>query len=177
MTGKYEIEIYNNRVHYFLTIKRNITIIQGDSATGKTELIRLLADFEANGRSSGITVISDAPCTVLTNVDWELRLQALTKHIIFMDETAGFVHSKRFAELVRGSDNYFVIITRDDLKQLPYSIEEIYGLRDASASQKYKPLKRIYNETYKLYNLEMNEGVRGTGSLTQMSQGTCPSDS
>ena len=28
MTGKYEIEVYNNRVHYFLTVKRNITILQ-----------------------------------------------------------------------------------------------------------------------------------------------------
>ena len=37
MTGKYDIEIYNKRVHYHLTVKRNITVIQGDSATGKTE--------------------------------------------------------------------------------------------------------------------------------------------
>jgi hypothetical protein len=32
MTGKYDIEVYNNRVHYFLTVKRNITVIQGNSA-------------------------------------------------------------------------------------------------------------------------------------------------
>ena len=44
MVGKYEIEVYNNKVHYFLTIKRNITILQGDSATGKTELIRLIQE-------------------------------------------------------------------------------------------------------------------------------------
>lgn len=42
MVGKYEIEVYNNKVHYFLTIKRNITILQGNSATEKTELIRLV---------------------------------------------------------------------------------------------------------------------------------------
>ena len=40
MTGKYDIEIYNKRVHYHLTVKRNITVIQGDSATGKTEDIK-----------------------------------------------------------------------------------------------------------------------------------------
>ena len=44
MVGKYEIEVYNNKVHYFLTIKRNITILQGDSETGKTELIRLIQE-------------------------------------------------------------------------------------------------------------------------------------
>ena len=49
MTGKYEIEIYNNRVHYFLTVKRNITILEGDSATGKSELLRLIESYEENG--------------------------------------------------------------------------------------------------------------------------------
>lgn len=28
MTGKYDIEIYNKRVHYHLTVKRNITVIR-----------------------------------------------------------------------------------------------------------------------------------------------------
>ena len=55
MTGKYDIEIYNKRVHYHLTVKRNITVIQGDSATGKTELLRMISDYENNGISSGIT--------------------------------------------------------------------------------------------------------------------------
>lgn len=156
MLGKYEIEVYNNRVHYFLTIKRNITILKGNSATGKTELIRLVGEYETNGASSGITLSCDVKCRVLTAVDWELRLNAMKKSIIFIDETAAFIHTKRFAELVKGSDNYFVIVSRDDLSQLPYSIDEIYGLRDATDTQKYKTYRRIYNEMYKIYNLETN---------------------
>jgi len=157
MIGKYDIELYNNKVHYFLTIKRNITILQGNSATGKTELIRLIGDYEANGVSSGITLICDVKCTVLTSIDWELRLSSLKQHIIFIDETASFLKSKRFAELVNGSDNYFVIVTRDELCQLPYSVEEIYGLRNVSDNQKYKSYKRVYNEMYKLYNFDVTE--------------------
>ncbi len=157
MLGKYEIEIYNNRVHYFLTIKRNITILKGNSATGKTELIRLISEYEASGASSGITLRCDTECRVLTAADWELRLKAMIKSIIFIDETAAFIHTKRFAELVKGSDNYFVIVSRDDLSQLPYSIDEIYGLRDATDRQKYKTYKRIYNEMYKIYNFETNQ--------------------
>lgn len=153
MTGKYEIEIYNNRVHYFLTVKRNITILQGDSATGKTELIRLISDYEENGTSSGIVVKCDLPCTVLTAVDWESRLDRLERHIIFIDETATFLKTKQFAERVRGADNYFVIVTRDDLPQLPYSVDEIYGLRNVSDGTKYKSFKKVYNEMYHLYNL------------------------
>ncbi len=56
MVGKYSIEVYNKKVHYFLTVKRNITILRGNSASGKTELIRLIGDYEANGSSSGITI-------------------------------------------------------------------------------------------------------------------------
>ena len=150
MTGKYDIEIYNSRVHYFLTVKRNITVIQGNSATGKTELIRLISDYEANGQSSGITLLCSLRCTVLTAVDWKVRLQGLSKSIVFIDETAGFIKTKEFAEQVRGCDNYFVIVTRDDLSQIPYSIEEIYGLKDASESQKYKQFGKVYNEMYKI---------------------------
>ncbi|MBQ8117992.1 MAG: translation initiation factor 2 [Lachnospiraceae bacterium] len=167
MTGKYEIEVYNNRVHYFLTVKRNITILQGDSATGKTELIRLISDHEENGVSSGITIKCDSPCTVLTAVDWELRLDRLKKHIIFIDETAVFLKTQQFAEHVRASDNYFVIVTRDDLPQLPYSVDEIYGLRNVSDSAKYKSFKKVYNEMYRLYNLKNPDRIKPDLVITE----------
>ena len=162
MVGKYEIEIYNKRVHYFLTVKRNITVLQGDSATGKTELIRLIREHEENGDSSGITVRCDVECTVLTSVDWEARLSRLRQHIIFMDETARFVRSREFAERVRGSDNYFVIISRDDLVQLPYSVDEIYGLRNDTS--KYNQFKKVYNEMYHLY---LSAGLVCRGSVVE----------
>ena len=167
MNGKYNIEVYNNRVHYYLTVKRNITILQGNSATGKTELLRLISDHETNGVSSGITLLCDKRCTVLTPVDWELRLSGLESSIVFIDETAGFIKSKRFAELVKGSDNYFVIVTRDDLSQLPYSIEEIYGLKNVSDNQKYKSYKRIYNEMYKLYDFNISKEFEPDTVLTE----------
>ena len=154
MTGKYSIEVYNNRVHYFLTVQRNITLIQGDSATGKTELIRMIQEHEANGRSSGITVVCEKNCTVLGPVDWELRLTAMNGQVVFIDETAGFIKSKRFAELVRGSDNYFVLVSRDGLSNLPYSVKEIYGLRNVSDTQRYKTYHHVYNEMYHLYHLD-----------------------
>lgn len=42
MKGRHRIVVKNNRIHYEFEIKRNITIIQGDSATGKTTLINML---------------------------------------------------------------------------------------------------------------------------------------
>ena len=157
MIGKYDIEVYNNKVHYSLTVKRNITIIQGFSATGKTELIRLIGQYEAYGTSSGITIKSDVPCKVLSGSDWELILKSTNNCIIFIDENVSFTRKKEFAKLVAESNNYFVIVTRDDLSELTYSVDEIYGLRDVSDTQKYKTFHKVYNEMYKLYNFDLKK--------------------
>ena len=159
MTGKYEIEVYNKRVHYHLTVKRNITILQGNSATGKTELLRMIGDYGNNGISSGITIICARRCVVIENAFWKEQLQALSQCIIFIDEGASFLQSIEFTRMVKGSDNYFVLVTRDSLEQLPYSIEEIYGMRQERDSQKYKNTRKIYNETYQLYNAKPNEMI------------------
>lgn len=154
MIGKYEIEVYNNKVHYSLIVKRNITIIQGFSATGKTELIRLIGQYESYGTSSGITIKSDVPCKVLGGSDWEIVLKSTNKSIIFIDENNTFTRKKEFAKYVAESDNYFVIVTRDDLSALSYSVDEIYGLRDVSDTQKYKSFYKVYNEMYMIKNFK-----------------------
>ena len=85
MVGKYEIEIYNNRVHFQLEIKRNITIIQGNSGTGKTTLIGLVADYERLGAGSGITLKCERPCSVLPVGDWVHYIKNTHRNIIFLD--------------------------------------------------------------------------------------------
>ena len=70
MKGKYKIVVQNNRLHYEFEIKRNITVIQGDSASGKTTLITMLRQAENLGNSSGVDVISDVPCRVLEGQSW-----------------------------------------------------------------------------------------------------------
>ena len=52
MKGLHKVIVQNNRLHYEFDIKRNITIIQGNSATGKTTMINLLMRFyDLNGGS------------------------------------------------------------------------------------------------------------------------------
>ena len=61
MKGKYSILVQNNRLRYEFTIYRNITIIRGDSATGKTTLLELLAAYYRDGESSGVIVRCEVP--------------------------------------------------------------------------------------------------------------------
>lgn len=62
---------------------------------------------------------------------------------LFTDEGNSFVKTEKFAKAVRGSDNYFVLITRENLYNLPYSVEEIYGIRSSGKYQK-KKLNEVY---------------------------------
>lgn len=130
----------NNRLHYEFEIKRNITIIKGDSATGKTTLINMIRQFTNLGNSSGIELVCDVPCRVLEGIDWQIILHNISGNIIFIDEENAFIKTEQFAKAVRESDNYFVLITRENLYNLPYSVEEIYGLH---SSGKYQNTKRI----------------------------------
>ncbi len=132
-------------------IEKRKAFIRGDSATGKTTLLELLDAYDRDGDSSGVLVRSEVPCVVIGGQRWQENLQFVHNSIVFIDECNRFIKSEDFAVSVKGSDNYFVIITRD-------SVKEIYGIRE---SGKYAGLKQVYNEFYHLYgamdNVELNE--------------------
>ncbi len=148
MKGKHNVIVSNNKLRYEFTIKRNITIIKGNSATGKTTLIDMLRQYSNLGESSGINVSSDVRCRVLEGQDWKLLLNGISNTIIFIDEESKFITTDEFAGEVRKSDNYFVLITRENLYNLPYSVEEIYGIH---SSGKFNETKKIYQEFYRIY--------------------------
>lgn len=148
MKGKKRVIIQNNRVHYEFVIKRNITIIQGDSASGKTTLVNMIRQAENLGESSGINVSCEVPCRVLEGVNWKIILENSRESIFFIDEENYFIKTEEFASAIRGSENYFVLITRENLYNLPYSVEEIYGLH---VSGKYRDTRKIYQKMYQIY--------------------------
>lgn len=151
MKGKYHVMVQNKRLRYEFDIKRNITIIRGDSATGKTTLYAMISLAARMGESSGVDIQCDKKCRTLEGPDWKLVLPTLHDHIIFLDEDDHFLKTTEFAGMVKTSDNYFVIITREDLPNLPYSVEEIYGIH---AAGKYHDMKRVFNAFYHLYRVE-----------------------
>ncbi len=148
MKGKYSITVENNVLQYKFEIKRNITIIKGDSATGKTTLIDMIREYYENGEQSGIALKCDKQCVVLEGRQWKVLLQNIHDSIVFIDEGNMFVTSYEFADAVKHSDNYFVIVTRESLSALPYSVDEIYGIK---SSGKYGTLKQTYQEFYHIY--------------------------
>ena len=149
MKGKHRVIVQNNRLHYEFEIKRNITILKGDSATGKTNLINMLRAAENLGPDSGVSVESDVSCRVLEGVNWKLVLKGVKNTVFFVDEENSFITTQDFAAEVSGADNYFVIITRENLYNLPYSVDEIYGLH---SSGRYQNTRQIYQQFYRIYS-------------------------
>lgn len=154
MKGKYHIIVQNNRIKYEFEIKRNITIIRGDSATGKTTLMNLIEMYERLGDESGISISCLRKCKTLNNSNWETVITESQECIIFIDEDTKAVKTTEFAAKIKNSDNYYVIITRENLPNLPYSVEEIYGIH---TSGKYADVRQTYNSFYRLYSLDVNK--------------------
>ncbi|MCM1237390.1 MAG: hypothetical protein NC489_45575 [Ruminococcus flavefaciens] len=148
MKGSYTIKLSTKRVEYDLRINRNITIIRGDSATGKSTLVSLIQRYYEQGNKSGVKLQCDKTCMTVGGRDWEKLLQGVDNTIVFIDEGNNFVKSHDFARAVRESSNYYVIITREDLKSLPYSVDEVYGIKEISHR---RIAEKTYNSLYNIY--------------------------
>jgi len=149
VVGSYQIDVYSRRIRYRMYIERNITILTGHSGSGKTELIRLISAYVENKASSGVNINCKKTCRVLTNDDWQSRLENMHDSIIFIDEGRDFVYTDEFARAVRHADNYFVIVTRDSIPSLPYSINAIIGFREEKNI--FNEAKQIFNDQYNIY--------------------------
>lgn len=147
MTGKYRVVVRNNKVQFTLDIERNITIIQGDSAKGKTTLIELLDLYYRLGKQSGVSVNCRVNTAVCTNPMWRMMIENTHNSIIFIDEGNDFIVTKEFAEVVQKSDCYFVIVTRENLYQLPYSVNSILKFQKTTSRSKI-----TYNKAYPMYD-------------------------
>lgn len=91
MKGSYRIQVSTKKVKYDFTVHRNITVIQGDSGTGKTTLISLIQRFNRS-EVSGVTLKCDKKCRVVTNDndDWAEKLLRMKDSILFIHHFTSF---------------------------------------------------------------------------------------
>lgn len=145
MKGNLKIVVSTKRLRYELNLHRNITIIQGDSASGKTTLVQIISDYLSGRTGPGTEVVCDKRCVVLSGEEETaiLQLRLLTSSVVFVDEQERFLYSKDFAEAVLDSDCYFVFVTRDGLNMLPYSVNEIYYLKNSGYYQNTKTVQHL----------------------------------
>ena len=143
MRGTHEVRVRNRQgVSYRFVVRRNITVVSGDSGTGKTTLYDMVALHMRGSAGDVVSITCDKPCVALTDYDWSHQLASTHDSIVFVDEGAHYIVSEDFASALINSDNYYVLFTRIPLHQIPYSVDEIYRIK---ASGKYHTLDPIYH--------------------------------
>lgn len=159
MKGSYKVKVSRRRGTTFeFTVRRNITIVRGDSGTGKTTLYDMVADYTRLGDRSGVTVQCERPCVALTDIDWRNQLAGIAGSIVFIDEGMEDLPTEDFARAVRDSDNYYVIFTRSELPCLPYSVNEIYRIKTSGKFHSLVPMyKELEGHRYSLSRAKANQ--------------------
>ena len=152
MKGTYRVVVSTKRLKYDFMIRRNITIIQGNSATGKTTLVDMIREAVNNPSGASVDLVCDKKCFVLDGTLWKEQLTAVSNSIVFIDEGNEFIKTIEFSKFIQNTDNYYVIVTRESLPTLPYSVEEIYGIK---SSGKYGKLEQKFNEFYRIYGSDI----------------------
>ena len=164
MKGIHKVVVGTKYLKYEFELRRNLTIIRGDSATGKTTLVDMIRTHMNDGESGPVTLNCDKGCYVVEGNLWKGQLDNIQDGIVFIDEGNEFVRTKDFARAIQQTDNYYVIVTREGLPALPYSVEKVYGIR---TSGKYGTLKRSYHSFYRIYPDSTTEKIKPEKILTE----------
>lgn len=133
MKGKHKIEVRSKRIVFTIELERNITILRGDSATGKTTLVEMLSAYENYGRKSGITIVCDKTCRVLSGALWEAQLKDIQeqKTLRFFPE---WVPAGPFALGVghQGRDQFQNVLFAVDIGEgvIVHGLFEVDGVQD-----------------------------------------------
>ena len=91
---------------------RNLTIIQGDSATGKTTMIDMIREFVNNPSGTPVELVCDKKCFDLEGALWKEQLSGITDSIVFIDEGNEFIKTTEFADEIQKTD-YYRLTERD----------------------------------------------------------------
>jgi hypothetical protein len=106
-------------VRYRFNVNSKYTVLYGDSSDAYNPISLLVS-----GR--GVSVDCSLPVKPVLFDSWKGIFQKWSGVIFLIDDrTEGYL-SRKFAEAVEASNNYFVFITRKSLDYIPYGAEDVY---------------------------------------------------
>lgn len=122
-----EIKINSALMNYRLSFNNRVNILRGDSATGKSFLLRLLD----NRRNSKIDIPSTHKLFHI-NVDMILNGLPLNDDTVYILDEGDGIENSEIVNLINKSRFKFLLITREsDLENVNYGIEQIYELKQS----------------------------------------------
>jgi len=176
LIGKYNIIVDAKKRYYEFDVKRKFTIITGDSATGKSILFKDITNghftkiYVTKYNSKNKLEYTDTKLIPFLNIerfDGNTPFSQYKNQIIIIDEHVVKL-TKDFIKLMRESDNYFILITRNKLGYLNYAIEEIFCL--TCDTKNITQLMYKFDTMYKLHNIHIISNTSDNLIITEDSQ-------
>ena len=129
-------------INYKLEFNRKVTIIRGESGTGKSTIVDM---FRRSITDATINIYNDLriPIKEIRGDEDHSFFKTGKRTIYLVDEDTPCIYSDRFARIVNETDNFFIIITRNPIPSLSYSYKEVYQLRN---SGKFTDTIRAYSD-------------------------------
>lgn len=130
MTGIHYIKLKNKKISFNIRLERKITIVRGYSGTGKSTLVKVVDQFirenfmYKNNSTAKLNVLDSD--SIKSNI-YTLKYicEDEENNIVVMDEDTLGLSSNELANAINKSDCYFVIVTRERLSGIPYSINSV----------------------------------------------------
>lgn len=134
-----KIKIESKLINYNLEFEHKVNIVRGNSATGKSLIVRLLD----NKRSSNINIDSNYKLFHLNSEILEGGYKLNPETVYILDEDDG-IEDKVVVENINKNKYKFILIIRDaNLSSISYSIDQIYEI---FRSGKYNLSRKVYSK-------------------------------
>lgn len=109
--------LWNSKLTYNLNLERGVNILKGNSSTGKTLIYNMAMQVEDGTYGFNSNFASDI-LVLVRQSSWQDVIKKSVNKFIFVDESIPYIYSKEFADLVVGSNNYFIFSTRRFFKYI-----------------------------------------------------------
>jgi hypothetical protein len=144
MVGPISVKVKSNFVSYEFTLNRKVTLLRGDSGTGKTTLAWLVSNSD---NISSVRVICNYDVQAFTSKEKNALVDVLVKienSVVIIDENwVEFLTEKFLAKIIKESSNYFLLITRKKFSMIPISVLEVYKIKSVGSVNRFENIYPI----------------------------------
>jgi hypothetical protein len=118
------MKMLGDKFSFEFALDRKVTIISGDSAIGKTTLMKLVR-LSVRDRQL-VELEADRGCFILPMNYWNEALRS--DSIFFIDDNHPFLKLKDLDAVIKKANCYFVIVSRDPCLNIDYGIDDVFTI-------------------------------------------------
>lgn len=114
-----------------IPVNNKVTILTGDSATGKTKMIKYMKELSKDTNEIEHTTVNIDSFVFCDDIqDMINNINANIKHkVIIIDRFDTMSNNKKIIEFMINSENYFIVSAHKEFTKCGYSTDSMLGIR------------------------------------------------